>query len=184
MKRLLLAAALLGSASFVGAAPALAFDVSIDDTLCPIDIIGEAELDSWADTLVASKGQLSDAQEDRLVESKAVCAQNLGWSEKDTISALEFNLSVIASTAIGDSLKADGIDVISYEVVLENRSAADLRQVLEDPDNSIVLKEFTDKMLTDLGDKLTDEITADLATYIAFMAQAQLSAMKMSGLAE
>jgi hypothetical protein len=184
MTKFILAAAFLGASSIVAASPASAFEVTIDEALCPIEAIGEAELASWSDTVAAAKGELSDKQTAKLGEVVATCAKDLSWSEKDTISAVEFNLSIISGTAIGDKLVAGGIDAVGYETVLENRSAEDLQQILTDPENSPALKDLSDKMIADLGDGLTDEITADLATYIAFMAQAQLSAMKMSGLAE
>jgi hypothetical protein len=182
MTKIILAAAFLVATSVVGASPALAFEVTIDDALCPIEAIGEAELDSWADTLAATKGELSDKQTAQLGEAVATCAQNLGWSEKDTTSVVEFNLSIIAGTAIGDKLAAGGIDAVGYETVLENRSAEDLQQILADPENSLALQDLTNMMVANFGEALTDEITGDLATYIAFMAQSQLSAMKMIGL--
>ncbi len=181
MKKFLSAAAFFGAAYAMSTTPVFALEVSFEDSLCPMEAIGEAELDSWAATLVASKGQMSDAQTAKLSESVNTCAKDLGWSRDDTVSALEFNLSIIAGSAIGDNLTAGGIDAESYESVLENRTAEDLQQILSDPENSPALKELTEKMVADFGDKLTDEITADLATYIAFMAQSQLSAMKMIG---
>lgn len=184
MKSYILTAALLGSAITFGLAPALAFNIENDDAMCPIEAIGEEELDSWASSLADGKGQMTDAQTDIFGAAVKSCAEKLSWSENDTVSALEFNLSIIAGTAIGDWLTSEGIDAVSYEVVLENRSAEDLRQVLNDPDNSPALKDLVDKLIADFGDDLTDETTADIATYIAFMAQSQLSAMKMMGLAE
>ena len=184
MKRFFVVAALLVSASFVGTTPAFAFDVSIDDALCPIEAVGDAEIDSWAASLVDAKGRMTDSQADILRASVKTCSEKLGWSQPDTISALEFNLAIIAGAAIGDRLTSDGIDAIGYEVVLENRSAEDLLQILEDPENSAALSDLTEKLIADFGEELTDEITSSIATYIAFMAQSQFSAMKLMGLAD
>jgi hypothetical protein len=181
MKNYILTAALLASASFCSATPALAIVIEIEDALCPIETIGEAELDSWSSTLVDTYGQLTDAQTDKLGAALNTCAEKFSWSEKDSVSALEFNLSVIASTAIGDKLKADGIDAEGYETVLDDRSAAELKQVLDDPENSAALKALTDLIVADFGEKLTDEIIADIATYVAFVAQSRFSALKLMG---
>ena len=184
MKTFFLAAAFVCATSITGSTPAFAFTIELDDALCPIEGIGDAELDSWSASLADSQGEMTDAQTDILGASVKACAEKLGWSESDTLSAVEFNISIIASTAIGYELTSDGVNAVDYEVVLENRSADDLRQVLDDPDNSPAVKELIDKMIADLGDDLTDEIAADLAAYIAFMAQSQLSAMKMMELAD
>jgi hypothetical protein len=184
MKRFFTAATLSISAVVLVPTPAFALAVELDDALCPIEGIGEAELDSWTASLADSQGEMNDAQTDTLGASVQACAEKLGWNESDTLSAVEFNISIIASTAIGDKLTSDGVNAVDYEVVLENRSADDLRQVMADPDNSPAVKELIDKMIADLGDGLTDEIAADLAAYIAFMAQSQLSAMKMMELAD
>lgn len=184
MKKFVLVAAFLAVSSMFGASSALAFEVTIDEALCPIKAIGDAELASWSDTLAAAKGELSDKQTAKLGEVVATCANDLNWNEKDTISVVEFNLSIISSTAIGDKLAAGGIDAVGYETVLENRSTKDLEQILTDPENSPALKELTDKLIAEFGDDLTDEIAGDLATYIAFMAQSQLSAIKMMGLVD
>lgn len=184
MTKFLLTAALLVLASFVGTTPAIAFGVSIDDALCPIDAVGEAEIDSWADSLVDAKGRMTDAQADILRASVQICAEKFGWSESETVSALELNLSIIAATAIGDRLMTEGVDAVEYEVVLENRSGKDLLQILEDPENSAALSDLTEKLIADFGEQLTDEITASIATYVAFMAQSQFSAMTLMGLAD
>ena len=184
MKRFLFAAALLVSASFVGTTPGLAYDVSIDDALCPIDALGDAEIDSWADSLVDAKGRMTDAQADVLRASVQTCAEKFGWSDSEMISAMEFNLSIIAATAIGDRLMTEGVDAVEYEVVLEKRSAEDLLQILEDPENSAALSDLTEKLIADFGEELTEDITASVATYVAFMAQSQFSAMKLMGLAD
>jgi hypothetical protein len=181
MKRYILAAALLTSASFVGATPAFAFGIEIGDALCPIETIGDAELDSWSRTLVDTNGQLTDAQTDKLGAALNTCVEKFSWSENDRVSALEFNLAVIASTAIGDKLSAAGIDAEGYETVLDDRSAAELKQVLDDPENSAALTALTDLIVGDFGEKLTDEITADIATYVAFVAQSRFSALKLLG---
>jgi hypothetical protein len=184
MQRFLLAAVLSSSAFIISTTPALAFAVEPADTICPIEVIGEAELNNWASSLVESRGEMSDAQANALGAAVATCAEKHGWNESDIESAVEFNLSIIAGTAIGDKLTEDGIDAVGYEVVLDNRSAEELQQLLNDPDNSPALKELTDRLVADFGNELTDEITAGVAAYIAFMAQSQFAAMKMMGLAE
>jgi hypothetical protein len=184
MKTFFLAAAFVCAASITGVTPAFAFAIELDDVLCPMEGIDEAELGSWSASIADSQGEMTDAQAEILGASVKACAEKLGWSESDVISAVEFNVSIIASTAIGDKLTADGINAVSYDTILDDRSADDLRQILDDPENSQALKDLTDKLIAEFGDDLTDKITGDLASYIAFMAQSQLSAMKMMGLAD
>lgn len=184
MKKALLAVAQLAIAATIAPTAASAFDVSIDDVVCPMETIGEDVLNEWAMPIAEAKGKLSDAQLDVLSTAVSSCAKNFGWDEADTESSLEFNLSIIAATAISDSLAAIDIDAVSYESVLENRSAKELQQVLDDPENSPALKELTQKIISNFGDRLTDDITADISMYVAFMAQSQLSAMKMMGAAD
>lgn len=178
------AAALLGFASSVGFTPISAFDVSSDETLCPIETIGDAEIDSWSASLAESKGAMSEAQAAILGTSVRTCAQKLGWSEKDMVSAFTFNLSVIGSTALSEKLFDAGIDAVDYEVVLDDLTAEQLREVLSETENSPVWDMLTEKLIDDFGEKLTDETTADVATYIAFTAQARISSMEMLKLVE
>lgn len=181
MKNVVLTASLCGAAFCSSASPAFAFEVPIEQALCPFEAIGDNEIDIWGGALIESQGQMTEAQLEVLGKSVKDCAEKLNWTEADTVSALEFNIAIIGSTAIGDKLEADGIDAVAYETVLENRTAEELQQILDDPENSPALDELTEKMIAEFGDKLTDEITGDLATYIAFMAQAQFSAVKMLG---
>lgn len=156
---------MLSSVAFIiTSTPAVAFDRDPGDIICPIEVIGEAELNSWASSLVEPKGEMSDAQTDALGMAVGTCADKHDWDESDIESAIEFYLSIISSSAIGDKLTADGIDAVSYEVVLENRSAEELLQLLNDPDNSPALKELTNRLVADFGNELTEEITANIAT--------------------
>jgi hypothetical protein len=183
MKKYILWAAGVASLGAMAAPlPALAFDVSIEHSVCPLESIGETEIDAWGVALAKTNGEMSDSQLESLSAAIASCAQQHKWSEDDTKSVLEFNISIIAATAIADKLTLSGVDAEAYERVLDNASEEDLLQVLNDSENSPVIKNLTDKMIAELGDGLTDQIAGDLGSYIAFMAQAQYSSLKMLGL--
>jgi hypothetical protein len=182
MKKYILWAAGVASLGAMAAPlPALAFDVSIEHSVCPLESIGETEIDAWGVALAKTNGEMSDSQLESLSAAIASCAQQHKWSEDDTKSVLEFNISIIAATAIADKLTLSGVDAEAYERVLDNASEEDLLQVLNDSENSAVIKKLTDKMIAELGDGLTDQIASDLGSYIAFMAQAQYSSLKMLG---
>lgn len=184
MKRFYTAAALCAMATALLPTSASAFEVSVDETMCPMETVGDAELDTWADGLAAAKGQMDDGQAEILRQAVGACAKKHNWTESDAISALEFNLAIIMGTAMSDALMLNGVFAPDFEVVLENRSADELRQILDDPENSPALKQVTEMIVSELGDELTDEIAGDLGSFIGFMAQSQLSAMKMMGLAD
>lgn len=181
-KHILWAAGVAGLSAMAAPSPVLAFDVSIEHSVCPLETIGETELDAWGAALAKTNGEMSDSQLDSLSAALATCSQQHSWSEDDTKSVLEFNISIIAATAIADKLTLSGVDAEAYETVLDDASQDDLLQVLNDSENSAVIKKLTDKMIAELGDGLTDQIAGDLGSYIAFMAQAQYSSLKMLGL--
>jgi hypothetical protein len=163
---------------------ASAFTVTMDQALCPLETIGDTELDSWASALQASSGALSDDQNAKIAEAIGLCAQKNGWNDSDILPVSEFNIAIVSSIGVSDRLTAKGLDPVRYEAVLENRSPQDLRQLLDDPENSPALNQATEMLIAEVGDKLTDEIAADLGAYIAFTAQSQLAALKMLGMSE
>lgn len=184
MKKIIWTTALCCLGTLAVSAPVSAFEISIDQSICPIETIGEAEIDTWGDTLATTNGELSDAQLDSLSAAIASCSQTHGWNDDDTKSVLEFNISIIAATAIADKLTSKGVDAAAYETVLDDATEEDLQQVLQDAENSAVIKKLTDMMIADLGENLTEQTATDLGAYIAFMAQAQYSSMKMLGLSD
>ncbi len=184
MKRIIWTTALCCLGALAVSAPVSAFEIPLDQSICPIETIGEAEIDIWGDTLATTNGELSDAQLDSLSDAIATCSQKHGWNDADTKSVLEFNISIIAATAIADKLTSNGVDAEAYETVLDDATEEDLQQILQDSENSAVLGKLTEMMVADLGEKLTDQIAGDLGAYIAFMAQARYSSMKMLGLSD
>lgn len=161
---------------------AFAFEVSMEQATCPIVTLGDAELDGWAGSLSTSNGELTGDQQNKLAAAVRTCADKNGWNETDIAQVAEFNVAVLVSTGISDRLKAKNVDAERYETVLDDVATDDLQLVLNDPENSQILKKVTDMLVEDLGDKLTDEIAADVGSYIALMAQSQLVAMKMLGI--
>jgi hypothetical protein len=65
--------------------------------------------------------------------------------------------------------------------VLEDRSAEELQQIMNDPSNSPALVKLSEMLTADLGSKLTDKMAKDMGGYIALMATAQYASMKMMG---
>ena len=183
MGRVFFKSALCVAAAFLYSASASALDVASDDMLCPLESISESEMEAWSPTLSANKGQLNDAQLDRLVSVVLECGQKLGWSEDDGASALELHMAILGGTALSENLLANGVNAEYYETVLQDRSAQELEQILTDPDNSPALVQLAELMIENLGSDLNDQIAGDLGTYIAFTAQSRYSTMKMMGLA-
>lgn len=184
MKKIIWTTALCCLGALAVSAPVSAFEIPLDQSLCPIETIGEAEIDIWGDTLATTNGELSDAQLKSLSDAIASCSQTHGWNDDDTRSVLDFNISIIAATAIADKLTSNGVDAAAYETVLDDATEEDLQQVLQDAENSAAIKKLTEMMIADLGENLTEQIAGDLGAYIAFMAQAQYSSLKMLGLSE
>ena len=184
MSRFFIAAALCGAVTVLLSTPASAFEVSEDHFMCPMETIGEDELNTWTGGLAAAKGTMDSGQTEMLGKAVATCAKKYNWSKSDAVSALEFNLAIIIGLAIEDALLSNGVFAPDYDVVIENRTTAELQQILDDPTNSPALKQLTEMMIAELGDKLTDEVAEDLGSYIALKAQSQLSAMKMMGVAD
>lgn len=184
MPKIVMKLAVCAAALFVLPTSATAFEVDLEQMLCPIETVGEAEVDTWGDVLQKTNGELQDTHIDKLTNAVATCVTTHGWNEDDTKSVVEFNIAIIGATAMERKLSAKSVDAVSYESVLDDQSAEALIQILMDSENSPVLRKLTERMIADLGDSLTDEIAGDLGAYIAFMAQAQYSTMKMMDLAD
>jgi hypothetical protein len=181
MTKAIFAALLWGVGIAAGSAPASALEVSLDHTLCPIETIGETEVDTWGDALAKSDGAYSDAQMGMLVDAISSCAVKHGWSKDDIASVTDFNLAIISATALADQLADSGVDAVAYESVLEDRSAEELQQIMNDPSNSPALVKLSEMLTADLGSTLTDKMAEDMGGYIALMATAQYASMKMMG---
>lgn len=184
MSRFFIAAALCGAVTVLLSTPASAFEVSEDHFMCPMETIGEDELNTWTGGLAAAKGTMDSGQTQMLAKAVAACAQKHSWSESDAISVLELNVSIISGLAIDEALLSNGVFAPDYVAVLADKSETELQQILEDPDKSPALKQLSEMMVAELGDELTAEIASDLGAYIAFKVQAHLSMMKMRGLAD
>jgi hypothetical protein len=184
MKKMLLMAALYGATAMLTPTAASAYEVSMDDVLCPITTLGDEQLEDWGKTLADTDGELSIQQELILTTALMNCAEEKGWSETGTQAAQTFNISMLGSAAIKKNLNTTGIDPESYEVVLENRSPEELQQFLNEPASSPVLQQLAEMIKRDLGDNSTDKIVEKLASYVAFSARAQLAAMAIMTIEE
>ena len=177
--------AILGSIFAVAMpVPASAFEISIEAFLCPIESLNEIDTEDWSPTLAENNGQLNEAQLDQLTSAVLGCAEKLNWSEDDTASALELSLAILGGTAMSDKLLLNGVSAEYYEIVLDDRTNDELRQILSDPSNSPALDQLAAMMVEELGSTLTDEIAGDLGAYIGFTAQSRYSTLKLMGMAD
>lgn len=159
--------------------PSFAAEKAFEQIMCPIETMGEAEMDGWGASLAENNGDLSDTQLDLLTKAVQSCAATNHWTESDAQSAFGFNLTVIGMTAMADKLTAIGLDPEIYEAVLENRSPADLQKIMDDPENSSAILQATEILIEDFGSDVSDEIAADVGRYLAYAAQSRLSALEL-----
>lgn len=183
MKKLLL----LGCASALCmsfAAPATAFDVSANQTLCPIESMDQAEMEKWGAELKASNGEFSNDQAAAIFAATHSCGEKHNWTEAEVDSALTFNISILVATALEERLTDLGVDASEYESVLNDMSPDALRDVLASPENSPAMQEVVALLIKNKGEDVSEEISNTLGGYIGFMAQSQLSAFEMMGVGE
>lgn len=180
MRVTLAAGAAIFSAALGCALPAYASDLSMKDVLCPLEQLGEPELNKWHEGLVAANGELTDAQYDKIEAAIDICAEDNGWGDADAVAAFEFNVSIISGTALEEKLAGLGVNTIEFEALLDEKSPDDLQAIFRDPENSAILRQATDMLVSKMGDKWTQEMSANLGRYFAHLAQSRLAARRFA----
>lgn len=151
-----------------------------EEMMCPLDTIGEAELNSWQPLLIESGGILSEAQFDRIHFATGKCAVKHGWSEADTASVFEANAGLVTSTAMADILAEAGVDLVPFDVEINNLSLSELRAISEDPDNDPNMLRMLDMLRGDMGSAMTDEIGYHLVNFITVSAMVQVATINLT----
>ncbi|HMS20479.1 hypothetical protein [uncultured Sphingorhabdus sp.] len=180
MRVKLAAGAAIFSAALGCALPAYASDLSMKDVLCPLEQLGEPELNSWHEGLVAANGELTDAQYAKIEAAIDICAEDNAWGDADAVAAFEFNVSIISGTALEEKLADLGVNTIEFEALLDEKSPDDLQTIFRDPENSAILRQANDMLVSKMGDKWTQEMSANLGRYFAHLAQSRLAARRFA----
>ncbi|RDV07472.1 hypothetical protein DXH95_09055 [Sphingorhabdus pulchriflava] len=150
------------------------------DVLCPLERLGEPELNSWHDGLVAANGELTDAQYDKIEAAIDICAEDNGWGDADALAAFEFNVSIISGAALEEKLTGLGVKIIEYEALLDGKSTEELHEIIKDSENSAILRQAAGMLVSEMGDKWTQEMSDNLGRYFAHLAESRLAARRFA----
>jgi hypothetical protein len=94
------------------------------------------------------------------------------------------NLSMLSALGLDERLSSAGLDVVPYEALLEQTSAAELRALIDQPEGNAILNSAMDRLNSDQGDKSTPDMAGNLAAYLVHIAQVQLLTMEAMDLTE
>jgi hypothetical protein len=182
MKKVLFRGALACAALVSISQPALAD--AMDEVMCPIEKLGDADAEALSLLLAEPDAAVSDQDKAKLHAAVNSCSQEHGWKQAESERSLQMNLSMISALGIDSKLMAQGIEIVSYEALLENKSAGDLRAFLDKPEGSPILNGAVDKLKAEQGDSASADTAGYIAAYLVHMAQVQLLTMEAMGLAE
>jgi hypothetical protein len=179
MKFRFLSAASLAAAVHV-AAPVHAFAMPLEQAMCPLEKLGEAN----AEALTVAFGSLeeapSDAQMEKLGAAVNSCANENKWAEDDSKFALNFNVALLASLGLDAKLASLGVVATDYEDEIDAEGPQVWQKIVDDAANSPALKAAVDKLALDKGNKATDEMGGYLGAYLVSAAKMRLLAMKLA----
>jgi hypothetical protein len=151
--------------------------------LCPIETLGDAEAEALSVVLSEPDAAVSDSDAAKLQTAVNGCAQRHGWNSTESGRSLQVSLSMISALGVETKLAAQGIDVIAYEALLENKSADDLQALLDEPEGNAILIAAIEKLQKEQGNKSDGDTAGYVAAYLVHVAQVQLLTMEAMGLA-
>lgn len=182
MKKIVLGA-LAGFATLCGSVPAFAQAGLEEQLMCAIETMGEAEAEALSRVLGTPDAAATDAEVAPLQQAVTTCAAKHGWSEQSSETKLQFNLSMLSALGLAEKLAALDVDAVRFETVLDDQSTDQLQAVLNDPENSQILREAIAMLKAEQGGAANPEMAGLLAAYIVHVTEAQLLTMEMMGLA-
>jgi hypothetical protein len=160
-------------------APAHAYAISLDQVMCPLEKLGEAEGEALSEAFGNLETQPSDAQIEKLAGAINTCAIELKWTEADSKFVLDFNLSIVATMGLEDKLAALDVTASDYEFSLDDQNPEALQAMLDGADKSTIIQTAVEKLRTDKGDKATEEMAGFLGAYLTSTAKSRLLAMEL-----
>jgi hypothetical protein len=177
-------AAALAAAAFGAATPAAAYSVSIDQAVCPMDVLGEEGAEALSRELSAATGKPSDMQIERLTTATNSCAAKHGWSKEDSQSALDFNLAIISAIGLEEKLRASGVEASEFESVLDEQTPDALQAVVDGGTDNPIIDKAIEMLAVQQGDRVNAEMAGNLGAYLVHVARTQLLAMNMIDVGE
>jgi hypothetical protein len=178
MKKIMLAA-LVGAAALCSSVPASAQAGLEEQLMCAIETMGEAEAEALSRVLGTPDAAATDAEVAPLQQAVTTCAAKHGWSKQDSEIKLQFNFSMLSALGLAEKLTALNVDAVRYEAVLDDQPTDQLQAVLDDPENSLILREAIDLLKAEQGSSANPETAGLLAAYLVHVTQAQLLTIDM-----
>jgi hypothetical protein len=182
MKKIMLAA-LVGAAALCSSVPASAQAGLEEQLMCAIETMGEAEAEALSRVLGTPDAAATDAEVAPLQQAVTTCAAKHGWSKQDSEIKLQFNFSMLSALGLAEKLTAMNVDAVRFETVLDDQSTDQLQAVLNDPENSQILREAITMLKAEQGGAANPEMAGLLAAYLVHVTEAQMLTMEMMGLA-
>ena len=81
---------------------------------------------------------------------------------------------------MADILAEAGVDLVPFDVEINNLSLSELRAISEDPDNDPNMLRMLDMLRGDMGSAMTDEIGYHLVNFITVSAMVQVATINLT----